>query len=88
VIEIFQRRGSKEKIGCPNFAFGGSDSEPFRMRPRGVCVHRIWAKAPPDKENNRMQTIPGKGWNTILRVYGPLEPWFNKAWRPVRSGGP
>ena len=20
-----------------------------------------------------MQTVPGKGWNTILRLYGPLE---------------
>lgn len=29
-----------------------------------------------------MQTIPGKGWNTILRLYGPLEPWFDKTWRP------
>jgi hypothetical protein len=39
-------------------------------------------KAPPGKEGNWIQTIPGKGWNTILRLYGPLEPWFNKTWRP------
>jgi hypothetical protein len=39
-------------------------------------------KAPPGKENNWAQTIPGKGWNTLLRLYGPLEPWFNKTWRP------
>jgi len=31
---------------------------------------------------NWIQTVPGKGWNTILRLYGPLEPWFNKTWRP------
>ena len=35
-----------------------------------------------DEERNWVQTIPGKGWNTILRLYGPLEPWFNKSWRP------
>ena len=29
-----------------------------------------------------MQTVPGHCWNTILRLYGPLEPWFNKTWRP------
>ncbi|BFM39261.1 conserved hypothetical protein [Synechocystis sp. LKSZ1] len=34
------------------------------------------------KENNWVQTIPGTGWNTILRLYGPLEPWFDKTWRP------
>jgi hypothetical protein len=22
----------------------------------------------------QVQTIPGKGWNTILRLYGPLDP--------------
>ncbi len=39
-------------------------------------------KAPAGKENNWVQTIPGKGWNTILRLYSPLEPWFDKTWRP------
>jgi hypothetical protein len=39
-------------------------------------------KAPAGKEKNWVQTVPGKGWNVILRLYGPLEPWFNKTWRP------
>ncbi|MHC4289872.1 MAG: DUF1254 domain-containing protein [Planctomycetota bacterium] len=39
-------------------------------------------KAPKGKENNWVQTIPGKGWNMLWRVYGPLEPWFDKTWRP------
>ena len=39
-------------------------------------------KAPPGMESNWVQTIPGKGWFMILRLYGPLEPWFNKTWRP------
>jgi hypothetical protein len=39
-------------------------------------------QAPPGKEKNWVQTIPGQGWNTILRLYGPLEPWFAKTWRP------
>ena len=26
--------------------------------------------------------IPGQGWYTILRLYGPLEAWFDKTWRP------
>ncbi|MGB3564334.1 MAG: DUF1254 domain-containing protein [Thermoanaerobaculia bacterium] len=25
---------------------------------------------------------PDKGWSTILRLYGPLEPWYDKTWRP------
>lgn len=39
-------------------------------------------KAPEGKEDNWIQTVPGKGWWTILRLYGPLEPWFDKTWRP------
>jgi len=34
------------------------------------------------KEGSWLQTIPGKGWNTILRLYGPLESLFYKSWRP------
>jgi hypothetical protein len=39
-------------------------------------------KAPAGKEGNWVQTIPGKGWFMILRLYGPLKPWFDKTWRP------
>lgn len=38
--------------------------------------------APDGKENNWVQTVPGKGWNVLLRLYGPLEPWFDKTWKP------
>ena len=37
---------------------------------------------PPGNQTNWVQTIPGKGWWVILRLYGPLEPWFDKTWRP------
>jgi hypothetical protein len=37
---------------------------------------------PPGKEASWVQTIPGKGWFVILRLYGPLEPWFDQTWRP------
>jgi len=31
---------------------------------------------------NWIQTDPNKGWFTILRLYSPLEPFFDKSWRP------
>jgi hypothetical protein len=34
------------------------------------------------KDGNWIQTVPGKGWNTLLRLYSPLEPFFTKTWRP------
>ena len=39
-------------------------------------------KSPPGKEPNWVQTRPGHAWNAVLRMYGALEPWFNKTWRP------
>jgi hypothetical protein len=39
-------------------------------------------KAPRGKEANWIQTVPGKGWFIALRLYGPLEPWFDKKWQP------
>jgi hypothetical protein len=38
--------------------------------------------APAGKDANWIQTVPKKGWFTLLRLYGPLEPWFDKTWRP------
>ena len=38
--------------------------------------------APDGKENNWIQTASGKGFWLILRLYGPLEPWFDKSWKP------
>jgi hypothetical protein len=38
----------------------------------------------PDGVNagNWIQTDPGKGWFTILRLYSPLPAFFDKSWRP------
>jgi len=33
-------------------------------------------------EGNWIQTDPKKGWNTLLRLYSPLESFFTKIWRP------
>ena len=44
----------------------------------------VWfgPKAPAAKENNWVKTIPGKSWNMILRLYYPMESWFDKSWKP------
>ena len=39
-------------------------------------------EAPEGKEANWIQTRPNKGWFCLLRLYSPLEPWFDKTWRP------
>lgn len=39
-------------------------------------------ESPVGFENNWIQTVPGKSWNTIFRLYGPLEPFYDKTWIP------
>jgi hypothetical protein len=43
----------------------------------------VWfgATAPASNEGNWVQSMPGKSWSALLRLYGPLEPWFDKKWR-------
>jgi hypothetical protein len=37
---------------------------------------------PAGKEKNWTQTVSGKGWFVLLRLYGPLESWFDRTWQP------
>jgi hypothetical protein len=54
----------------------------LKTNPDGSVTVWFAPKAPAGEENNWVQTTPGKGWNVLLRLYGPLEPWFNKSWKP------
>ena len=39
-------------------------------------------EAPAGQQQNWVQTVPGKSFFVILRMYGPLEPWFSQTWKP------
>jgi hypothetical protein len=46
-------------------------------------VELVFGPEPPSvPPDNWIQTIPGKGWFAVLRLYGPLEPWFDQTWKP------
>jgi len=36
----------------------------------------------PRLEPNWIETVPGKGFFVLLRLYGPLAPWFDQTWVP------
>lgn len=38
--------------------------------------------APAGKRANWIQTVAGKGWFSLLRLYSPTEAWWDKTWRP------
>lgn len=60
----------------------GSQSKGIVVNPDTSVDVYFGPTAPAGCEANWVQTVPGKGWNVILRLYGPLQPWFDKTWRP------
>jgi len=38
--------------------------------------------APTGAERRWVKTIPGRGWFAYFRLYGPLEPIFDRTWKP------
>jgi hypothetical protein len=64
--------------------FPGLDNnqESLQANPDGSYDIYFGPEPPPGKEGNWIQTVPNKGWNTIFRLYGPRQEWFDKTWRP------
>jgi hypothetical protein len=48
----------------------------------GSCDLFFGPDAPAGKEKNWVKTVPGKGWFTYIRLYGPLEAFFEQSWKP------
>ncbi len=63
---------------------GGIDSNREGIKANEDGSYTIWfGPEPPDgQEANWAQTVPGKSFNAMLRLYGPLGPWFEKTWKP------
>jgi hypothetical protein len=62
----------------------GLDSNQKGIKKNADGSVTVWfaPKAPAGEETNWVQTMPGKGWNSLLRLYGLLESWFDKSWKP------
>ena len=60
----------------------GSQTKGFKKNADGSMDVYFSPKSPKGFEGNWLQTIPGKSWFTLIRMYGPLAPWLNKTWRP------
>lgn len=62
----------------------GIDSNAADLKRNADGGATIWfgPEAPAGRQANWVQTMPGKGYNLILRLYGPLQPWFNQTWQP------
>ncbi len=59
----------------------GSQDKGFVQNKDGSYDVYFAPVAPKGFEHNWLQTIPGKSWFVILRMYGPLKPFLDKSWR-------
>ena len=59
-----------------------STAKDLKVGSDGSVTVYFGPKAPEGEEANWVQTMPGKGFNVLFRLYGPLEPWFDKSWKP------
>jgi len=64
--------------------FPGLDNLGKGLKPNADGSYDVFfgPKAPEGMEGNWIQTVPGKGWNTIFRLYGPLQQFYDKTWKP------
>ena len=64
--------------------FPGLDNNKDGLKANSDESYDIYFSPEPPKgqEGNWIQTVPGKGWNTIFRLYGPLQSFYDKTWRP------
>jgi hypothetical protein len=60
----------------------GSQSGTVETNTDGTTDIYFGPTAPNGKESNWLQTNPDKGWFPILRLYNPLQSYFDKTWRP------
>ena len=60
----------------------GSQSGTVVTNGDGTTDVYIGPTAPEGHESNWLQTVPGKGFFVVLRLYNPLQAFFDKTWRP------
>jgi hypothetical protein len=64
--------------------FPGLDNNKKGLKSNSDGSYDIYFGPIPPKgmENNWIQTVPGKGWNAIFRLYGPLQSFYDQSWKP------
>ena len=72
------------RLLCMIARHAGVDSNSPDIKPNADGSYTVWfsSEPPKGKEGNWVQTMPGKSFNCLLRLYGPLEPFFDKTWMP------
>ncbi len=81
-VTIYDTQTRSQLQTDQQFPTVGSQGKDLKKNADGSYDIYFSPKAPKGQENNWLQTIPGKSWWIVLRVYGPEQPWIDQSWRP------
>lgn len=59
----------------------GSRDNPVKNADGSITLY-FGPKAPKGNEKNWVKTVPGKGWFSLIRLYGPGQGFFDRTWKP------
>ena len=59
----------------------GSPDQPVQNADGSTDLY-FGPEAPERMESNWVSTVPGKGWFALIRLYGPEQAFFDRAWTP------
>lgn len=75
---------TRSMLKVPDRKFPAVNSSKDDIKANTDGSYTIWFSPQKPKgiaKGNWLKTVPNKGWFTIFRLYGPLEPWFDKTWK-------
>jgi hypothetical protein len=80
-ITLYDAENSSGLANGRPFPSLGSRDKPAQNADGSTNLY-LGPEAPAGKEANWLATVPGKGYFTIIRLYGPEEAAINRSWKP------
>lgn len=81
-VVVYDPQTRSELQTSQPFPSRNSQRDALIANPDGSIDLDFGPEPPETGDSNWIQTVAGKGWFVILRLYGPLESWFDQTWIP------
>jgi hypothetical protein len=81
-VDVYDTQ-TRSLLQVPSTIWPALASNTGTLKTNGDGSHDLYfgPVAPEGRETNWVETIPGKSWFQLFRLYGPLQPWFDQSWR-------
>jgi hypothetical protein len=73
---------TRSMLQAPRSSMPSVSSRSAFSNPDGSTTIHFGPEPPDGERTNWIETVAGKGWFAILRLYQPMQSWFDGSWRP------